>query len=109
MNAPEGGDGDAGTVYLLHFQRPYRHARHYLGWTSDLPRRVAQHRRGLSGARLMEVVHAAGIAFVVARTWPGDRTLERRKKGQGGRGKMCPICKLARQAEHAYPELAGAA
>ncbi len=109
MSAPEAGEASDGTVYLLHFQRPYRHARHYLGWTTDLPRRVAQHRRGLSGARLMEVVHAAGIPFVVARTWRGSRVLERRKKGQGGRGKICPICKLERQAEQALPELARAA
>lgn len=99
----------AGTVYLLHFQRPYRHARHYLGWTVDLPRRIKQHRQGLSGARLMEVVHAAGIPFVIARTWEGDRALERRKKGQGGRGKLCPICKLEREAQAAQPVLARAA
>jgi hypothetical protein len=23
-----------GTVYLLHFERPYKHARHYLGFTA---------------------------------------------------------------------------
>ena len=27
-----------GTVYLLHFSEPYKHARHYTGWTEDLPR-----------------------------------------------------------------------
>jgi hypothetical protein len=57
----------------------------------------------------MEVVHAAGIPFVVARTWRGSRVLERRKKGQGGRGKICPLCKLEREAEQALPELARAA
>ncbi|MBB5085041.1 putative GIY-YIG superfamily endonuclease [Nonomuraea endophytica] len=30
-----------GTVYLLHFAQPYRHARHYLGWTTDLQARLA--------------------------------------------------------------------
>ena len=33
----------AGTVYLLHFDRPYRHARHYVGWTVDLPGRMSEH------------------------------------------------------------------
>jgi hypothetical protein len=32
-----------GTVYLLHFDRPYRHARHYLGWAEDLDNRLAEH------------------------------------------------------------------
>jgi hypothetical protein len=29
------GRGRLGIVYLLHFDRPYRHARHYTGWTTD--------------------------------------------------------------------------
>jgi predicted GIY-YIG superfamily endonuclease len=49
-----------GTVYLLHFDRPYKRARHYLGWASDLDARLAQHTAG-HGARLLEVVHDAGI------------------------------------------------
>jgi hypothetical protein len=47
----------AGTVYLLHFDRPYRHARHYLGWTADetVDARLARHRAG-GGARLIAVI-----------------------------------------------------
>ena len=83
-------------VYLLHFDRPYRHARHYTGWTRDeksLARRVEHHRRG-TGARLMEVVAAAGIGFTVARTWDdGDRNKERRLKNSGSASRYCPICR----------------
>ena len=32
-----------GQVYLLHFEVPYRHAQHYLGWTEDLPTRLKDH------------------------------------------------------------------
>jgi hypothetical protein len=32
-----------GMVYLLHFDRPFRHARHYCGWTTDLAARLAEH------------------------------------------------------------------
>jgi hypothetical protein len=39
-----------GTVYLLHFSAPYRHARHYTGWTDDLPARLTAHAAG-RGAR----------------------------------------------------------
>jgi len=31
-------------VYLLHFERPYRHARHYTGSTDDLTPRWAPSR-----------------------------------------------------------------
>jgi predicted GIY-YIG superfamily endonuclease len=82
-----------GTVYLLHFERPYKHARHYLGFATDLERRLELHRRG-QGARLMEVIAAAGIGFTVARTWEGDRHFERRlKRRHNSPARLCPICR----------------
>ena len=92
-----------GTVYLLHFDRAYRHARHYVGYTDNLPRRLEEHREG-TGARLMEVVKDAGISFTLARTWPGDRATERRKKRQGSRALLCPLCR----AQLALPLAGGA-
>jgi predicted GIY-YIG superfamily endonuclease len=85
--------GRRGTIYLLHFARPYRHARHYLGFAEDLEQRLAQHRAG-RGARLVQVVLGAGIGFEVARTWEGDRRLERRLKNQrNAPARLCPICR----------------
>lgn len=81
-----------GTIYLLHFDRPYKHAKHYTGWTADLEARLAQHRAGNS-ARLIEVITAAGIGFRLARTWPGTRSQERALKKQGGAARHCPICR----------------
>ncbi|MDE3097581.1 MAG: hypothetical protein KGK07_16465 [Chloroflexota bacterium] len=86
---------DPGTVYLLHFDRAYKHARHYLGWTTDLEARLRRHRgegeKDGRGSRLVEIVMAAGIDFEVARLWRGDRHLERRIKGRG-LAAYCPIC-----------------
>ena len=88
-------------VYLLHFDRPYKHARHYTGWTRSertLAARVEHHRKG-TGARLMEVVSAVGIGFTVARTWPeGDRDKERRLKRSGAASRYCPLCRGRRTA-----------
>lgn len=81
-----------GTVYLLHFSRPYRHARHYLGWTSGpLEKRLARHRAG-RGSRLIEVIAREGITFELARTWAGGRDRERALKRQGGAARRCPLC-----------------
>lgn len=81
-----------GTVYLLHFDTPFGHAKHYTGWTADLAQRLAQHASG-RGARLTEVVKDAGIGWTLARTWPGvTRTFERRLKNQGGASRRCPAC-----------------
>jgi predicted GIY-YIG superfamily endonuclease len=83
------------TVYLLHFEQPYRHARHYLGSTTSLDTRLKQHTRGrkAGGARLMEVVNQAGIPWRLARTWEGGREEERQLKGWNNGCRLCPICK----------------
>jgi predicted GIY-YIG superfamily endonuclease len=84
--------GRIGTVYLLHFDTPYAHAKHYTGWSDDLPTRLAEHEAG-RGARLTEVAHQAGIHFLLARTWPGTtRAFERSLKNRGGAARHCPAC-----------------
>ncbi|MFF5228424.1 hypothetical protein [Dactylosporangium sp. NPDC000521] len=92
----------AGTIYLLHFERPYQHARHYLGWASDLEARLADHLAG-RGARLLAVVRSAGITWYLARTWDGTRARERQIKRQGGLSRSCPLCGVqpARAADRA--------
>ena len=81
----------ATTVYLIHFNRAYHHARHYLGFSTDLDKRITDHLCGM-GARLMEVVTAAKIEWKVARTWSGDRKLERRLKNRKEAPALCPVC-----------------
>ena len=81
-----------GTVYLLHFTQPYRHARHYLGWAADLDLRLAEHRAG-RGARLTQVIRAHGIDFTLALSLPGDRGLERALKRRHASPTLCPICR----------------
>lgn len=84
-----------GTVYLIHLDPPYRHARHYLGWTTNLNARLARHvgegEKDGRGSRLVEVAVAAGSRVVVARTWAGSRRDERRIKGRG-LSEYCPMC-----------------
>jgi hypothetical protein len=87
-----------GTVYLLHLvdaagrDSAFGHARHYTGWSDDLPTRLAAHEAG-RGARLTEVVRAAGLCWVLARTWPGQtRAFERSLKNRGGAARHCPAC-----------------
>ncbi len=80
-----------GTVYLLHFDRPYRHARHYVVFASNVNRRLAEHEAG-RGARLLEVLRATGIGWQLARMWPGSRDRERQIKRRGGHARHCPLC-----------------
>jgi predicted GIY-YIG superfamily endonuclease len=84
-------------VYLVHFFEPYRHARHYTGWTVDLDARLAEH-RAVRGARLLQVIAQAGIGWTLARTWEGPPARERQLKRQGGASRRCPICRAERKA-----------
>ncbi|MDQ6804402.1 MAG: endonuclease [Actinomycetota bacterium] len=79
------GKAPDGVMYLVHFSEPYRHARHYTGWTGR-------------GARLLQVIAQAGIGWTLARTWEGPRQRERQLKRQGGASRRCPICRAERKA-----------
>jgi hypothetical protein len=78
-------------VYLIHFDRPYKHSRHYLGFADNVDARLERHRAG-HGSRLMEVITNAGITWQLARTWTGDRKFERRLKNRKESPALCPIC-----------------
>ena len=80
-----------GVIYLLHFDQPYKHARHYTGWTEDLLDRLDRHASG-HGARLVEVIWQAGIGFTLVRICEGTRRTERAIKHAGGAARYCPAC-----------------
>lgn len=80
-------------VYLIHFDRPYHHAGHYVGWAHWLQYRLANHAAG-AGARLMHAVTRAGIGWRVARVWRGKtRAFERQIKNRKYPiSFICPLC-----------------
>jgi predicted GIY-YIG superfamily endonuclease len=105
--------------YLAHIWPPLAHASHYLGFTTDLPRRWPQHLAGGydpathkatgKGARLLAAALHAGHQVELVRVWYGAqaRTLEQRLKqprkpgslraGAAGSLKpLCPVCNPAR-------------
>lgn len=87
-------------VYLICFDRKYKHCRHYIGFCEDgnLEQRIARHRAG-NGARLMEIVTQAGIGWEVTRVWPdGDRNFERKLKNRKNAAVLCPRCRAAKKA-----------
>lgn len=82
-----------GTVYLLHFGRPYFRARHYVGWSTNFRRRIEQHRSG-SGSPLVRAVVSDGIEIYLARTWENvTRKFERRCHRAKRSPSVCPICR----------------
>jgi hypothetical protein len=84
-------------TYLLHLDRPLggpvHFARHYVGHTQNLNRRLETHRAGL-GARILAAANERGR---VVRTWPGGRDVERQIKRQRNAPRMCPACVPSRE------------
>ena len=80
-------------VYLIHFDRPLKHAQHYIGYTTDLDKRFHAHSCTGDGAKLLHAVRDAGIGFKVVNTWKdGDRSFERELKNKKNAKWFCPIC-----------------
>lgn len=81
-------------VYLIHFEKPYKGTRHYIGYCRDslLEKRLEHHRMG-RGSCLMRAVTRAGIGWEVVRTWPGaDGNFERLLKNRKKAAELCPVC-----------------
>lgn len=91
---------EIGTIYLLHFDQPFGHAKHYMGWARNLDGRLQHHAAG-TGANLLKHVAAAGIGWTLSRTWTGDRDRERRLKQMGGLSRRCPLCGVKPRSEDA--------
>jgi predicted GIY-YIG superfamily endonuclease len=90
-------EGERGTVYLIHFDANYAHARHYLGWAKSLNKRLDHHRAG-RGARLMAAVSRSGISWRVVRTWEDqDRAFERKLHRRKETPRLCPVCRAERR------------
>lgn len=79
-------------VYILHFSAPMHHAKHYVGSTADVERRLALHRAG-QGARLTQVAVERGIQLLLATVLLGSRHEERALKRRHNAPRYCPLCK----------------
>ncbi len=91
-----------GTIYLVHFDRPFHHAKHYIGWTGngDVEVRLKSHRNG-NGSKLLKAAVASGVTFRLVRVWEHqDRNVERTLKNQKNAGRLCPVCNPKRWQNH---------
>ncbi len=88
---PENRPLTGSKVYLIHFDKPLHHAKHYLGFSEDLPGRIQKHRNG-QGAAFMRAIAKEQISWHISRIWDGDRTFERMLKDQHNASHLCPTC-----------------
>lgn len=86
-------------VYLIHLERKFKHAQHYIGWTDyDDPEYRMKHHRNGNGSKFLRAVNKAGIDYSIVRTWPGkDGNFERFLKNKKHASRFCPICSPQKQ------------
>ena len=81
-------------VYLVHISPKFKHAGHYLGFSTDLAGRMEAHKAG-RGARLLAAASAAGCRLRVVRKWSSagcGKHFERRLKNSHQLKELCPVC-----------------
>jgi len=86
-------------VYVLHFDTPYKHAKHYTGIARNVEKRMKQHKSG-QGARLTQVLKENNITFKYSvikeyNTFSEAKAEEKRlKEVVKNPNRYCPICLL---------------
>lgn len=79
-------------VYILHFTKTYKGATHYIGFSTDIYARFAEHTSG-RGNPLVKAALEAGSGILLVRIWEGaDRTFERKLKNRKEAHRFCPCC-----------------
>lgn len=98
MRSPASAENrHVGTVYLIHFSgRTAAGHQHYLGWTTDVTRRLARHRAGYGAQETKKAVEE-GLKLKLAQTWRGTpdderRIKQERRRVRRGFGCLCPYC-----------------
>jgi hypothetical protein len=97
-----------GVVYLLCFDEPYHHARHYVGFCTSyegVESRLHYHECG-KGSRLLAAVSKAGIKWSLVRLWKGTRKDERKLHKRGNAIQYCPRCQQTPARRFALEEIA---
>ena len=92
-------------LYLIHFDEPLSHARHYLGSTDNLARRLEEHASG-EGARILDELNQRGIGWSLVRvlaptSFMTHRQIESLLKRHANSPRLCPLC--SEQASEASP------
>lgn len=85
-----------GWIYVIHFDRPLGHARHYVGSTGALRQRLCRHAHG-HGSRLTRELHKRGIGFRLGGLFRAKpewmRRIERLCKAHHQAAHFCGFCR----------------
>lgn len=82
-----------GVLYVIHFSSAIGdHARHYMGWTTNLQGRLVAHAQGL-GSKLTREAHRLGVTFALTWKGVGTRSDEAYIKRNRRLAELCSLCR----------------
>jgi hypothetical protein len=90
-------------VYLLHFDRGFKHARHFVGATTnaDEARALARGEVPRIDNPMLNAARLAGVRFSVERIWSGGHAEALNRRIAGNHAKICPACATERREARA--------
>lgn len=91
-------------VFLLHFDQPFHHVRHFLTAADSIeaePGHVAPLEL-IQASTTLEAAMKCGITARVARTWPGTQFTASRLRSLKNSSKLCPLCAVKGACESAF-------
>lgn len=80
-----------GEIYIIHLHTPLGHARHYVGFTTHLAKRLWHHRNN-TGSHFLRVCNERHIDYTLVVRFNGTRADERRLKDTNNTARYCPYC-----------------
>lgn len=86
-------ENEQGTIYVLHFEPAYEHAKHYIGYTTKGGEARADEHVGGRGSPLVRAATARGCTVTLAAEFPGTPTDERKLKNRKNARSICPRCR----------------
>jgi predicted GIY-YIG superfamily endonuclease len=86
-------ENKTGYIYLIHYESKLAHSQHYLGWTTNLGKRIELHNDGKATVPMTRAFAEAGIAISGVSWCEGDRNGERKLKKWNKSRQLCSFCK----------------
>lgn len=97
-------DKTRGFVYIIHLAKPLAgsRARHYVGFSTQVEKRLFHHRKGTGSAFLREA-NRQRIPYALVVIFAGTKRDERKLKNCKNTAKYCPCCNPNRPRKYQSP------
>jgi predicted GIY-YIG superfamily endonuclease len=99
-------DNTKGYVYIIHLARPLRgsKSRHYVGFSTQVEKRLWHHRKG-TGSHFLREANRQGIPYALVVVFRGTKRDERKLKNRKNTPLYCPCCNPCNPRQYVSKEL----